>query len=250
MGSTPARRLPIGETYNLRDVGGYPVTGGGTTVWGKLFRSDYPKMNDAGRPELARLRLRIVVDLRAPSERAARPSEVDGLVGRTISQPFSVGELIGEDPSLGESLGTLYAAAVHQLGTQIAAVVSLLGEPGALPALVHCAAGKDRTGIIIGLILSAIGVPDATVAADYALTADYLTPDFFAATDPAALPAGHTDITPLHRAHPAAMLDMLTTTRSLAGDVASYLTGHGVAPQNIERLRAALVDPPGRDNPN
>jgi protein-tyrosine phosphatase len=242
MDSTPARRLPIGETYNLRDVGGYPVTGGGTTVWGQLFRSDYPKMNVAGRPELARLGLRTVVDLRAPSERAARPSEVEGLVDRAISRPFSVGELMADDPSLGESLSALYTAAVQQLGPQIAEVVSVLGEPDALPALVHCAAGKDRTGIVIGLILSAIGVPDATVAADYALTADYLTPEFFAAADPAAFPAGHIDITPLHRAQPAAMLDMLTTTRSLASDAASYLTGRGVAPQNLERLRTALVD--------
>jgi protein-tyrosine phosphatase len=236
------RRLPIGQTYNLRDVGGYPVTGGGVTAWRRLFRSDYPVLDDAARDEFRSLALRVVVDLREPGECAARPDELDGLVGRTINHPFSVGALISADPKLAGSLGALYGAAVRTLGAQIAIVVSALGEPEVLPALIHCAAGKDRTGIIVGLVLSAIGVPDETVAADYALTAEYLTPEFFASADNSYLATDHIDITPLHRAQPEAMLEMLHTTRSVAGDAVGYLTGHGVAPRSLQRLKAALVD--------
>ena len=53
----------------------------------------------------------------------------------------------------------------------------ILAQPGALPAVFHCAAGKDRTGILAGLLLSSLGVSDDDVVADYALTAEAMVPD-------------------------------------------------------------------------
>ena len=55
--------------------------------------------------------------------------------------------------------------------------MSELCAPAALPALVHCSAGKDRTGIVVALVLAALGVPDEVIAADYALSARYLDPE-------------------------------------------------------------------------
>jgi protein-tyrosine phosphatase len=237
----PVRRLPVGGTYNLRDIGGYPVAGGGVTIWGRLFRSDHPRLDGPGRSQLGRLALRTVVDLRDAAERVARPSQLEGLVGRTINHPLTVRSLLTTETATAPPLGDLYSTAVRNLGAEIAEVVSVLAEPRSLPGLVHCAAGKDRTGIIIGLVLSAVGVSDETVAADYALTAEYLTPEFFADIDFTSLPTGPVDITPLYHAEPTAMSEMLATTRSLAGDAASYLIGHGLALRSLERLRAALV---------
>ena len=245
----PSRRLPINDTFNLRDVGGYPVDGGGVTAWGVLYRADCPTLTVDGREALRGLGLRTVVDLRTGDERRRRPAALDGLVGRVVHRPVDAGALVGADPTTGTDLTVLYNAAVRLLGPDIAAAVTELGRPGALPALVHCAAGKDRTGIVVALVLSAAGVPDAAVAADYALTATYLTPAFFAGADPACQPAdarwpaGDVDLTPLHRADPDAILATLAEVRVIAGSARGYLLHHGVDPTDLDRLVSTLVTP-------
>jgi protein-tyrosine phosphatase len=233
-------RIEAGGLYNLRDLGGRPAGPGRRTVHGVLYRSDQP-MSAPG-PDLA---LRTVVDLREEQERARRPAVLGG-APVVAHRPLAVRELVAalpaDDP---DPLGALYVAALRERGPWIAAAVGELGRPGALPALVHCAAGKDRTGIVVALALSAVGVPDEAVVADFALSADHLTPAFFAGVGGPALPTA-VDPVLLRGADPRSMRRLLDELRTRHGGAAAYLLRHGVPAERLDRLRAALVAPDPR----
>lgn len=248
MASTaPARRLEIGTTYNLRDVGGYPVDGSGRTAWGRVFRSDLPRFVRSDGPRLRALRLRTVVDLRDDDECSAEPATFGGVEVRLVRRPLGLRSMITGLPA-GEAdpLGALYCAAAQQRGEQIAAAVAELCRPGALPALVHCAAGKDRTGIVVALTLSCVGVPDELVAADFALSSTYLTTGFFAAAERRSGPPTETgadvDLAALRRSEPESILRLLRCVRRQDGTVRRYLLRHGAPAAGLDALRAALVD--------
>lgn len=237
----PARRINVPSTFNLRDVGGYPVGDDRMTAWGRLYRSDLPGPS----AEVAALGLRTVIDLRSERERSARPSVATSLDGvRALHHSFGVGELLAADPSIGASLSSLYAAVLEHQAAAVAAAVSALLEPDALPALVHCTAGKDRTGLVIALVLSSVGVDDEVVAADYAVTADLLTPEFFAGVDRThVVPEGEFDPTPLYGADAASMRQTLDAVRDLYGGAQDYLVRHGVSRDGLLRLSDELVVP-------
>jgi protein-tyrosine phosphatase len=244
--SAPARRLEIGTTYNLRDIGGYALDGGGRTAWGRLFRSDLPKLTQSDGAALRRLRLRTVLDLRDDDECTADPATFGGVEVRLVRRPLGLRSLIAGLPA-GESdlLGALYCAAAEQRGPQIAAAVAELGRPDALPALVHCAGGKDRTGIVVALTLSCAGVPDEVVAADFALSATYLTSRFFADTARSGSVPGRADVDlgALRGAEPRSILRLLRFVRRHDGTVRAFLLRHGATPADLDALRAALVAP-------
>lgn len=236
------RRLPIGATYNLRDVGDYPLASGGCTRWGLLFRSDAARFADAGRAELESLGLRTVIDLRDDAERAMLPTGMDALVPRVLSRPLDPRPLLSHVRADGaDPLGELYTAIVRERGDRIAAIVNDLAQEGALPALVHCAAGKDRTGVVIALVLSAIGVPDDVVRADFALTSEYLTADFFAGLPAESGAADSAADEPLRAAHPESIGAMLRAVEESHGSARDFLVAHGVATDRIDHLRTALT---------
>ncbi|MFW0783458.1 tyrosine-protein phosphatase [Gordonia sp. CPCC 206044] len=242
MTTTPQlRRLALGATFNLRDVGGYPLTEGLQTKWGLLFRSDAPRVN--GGPEMMRLGLQTVVDLRDDTERDLLPTGLDAVVPSVRHRPLDPRSLMSESAEPGDDpLGDLYVALIRERGEQLAEIVSDLARPGALPALVHCAAGKDRTGVVLALVLSAIGVPDDVVAGDYALTADYLTAEFFE-TVPAQAGAAHPAAEEFRGAESRSMTAMLRVLNAEYGGATAYLGAHGVPAADLDGLRAALTCP-------
>jgi protein-tyrosine phosphatase len=235
-----SRTVSLGRSLNCRDVGGYPTADGRTVRWGVLYRSDLPVLDDEHEPELEAIGLSTVIDLREPEERAARPSSAVGRVPRVLDMSFGLGPMVAADPAKAASLRALYRAAILELGSQIAGVVAELCRPGALPALVHCAAGKDRTGMVVGLVLSAVGVADEDVARDYAMTADNLTTQFFDDLNQDAHNA-RVDLTSLLDAEADEMLHLLALVRDVAGDARTYLVEHGVDPVDLDRLHDSLL---------
>jgi len=238
--SQQSRAVSLGRSLNCRDVGGYATHDGRRVRWGLLYRSDLPVLDDEHAAELEALGLNTVIDLREPEERSARPSSAAGRVARTLDLSFGLGPVVAADPTKAASLRALYRTAILELGNQIADVVSELCGPGALPALVHCAAGKDRTGIVIGLVLSAIGVADEAVAQDYAVTAENLTATFFDGLNA----DGHSariDLTSLVGADVGEMLRLLELVREVAGDARTYLVEHGVTAEELDRLSGLLL---------
>jgi protein-tyrosine phosphatase len=233
------RRIEIAGVANFRDVGGYPAAGGRTVRWRRLFRSDAPHRLDAdGMAILSTFQLRSVLDLRTPAETELAPSPLDRLAARTTRI-----SLLGSDlESLPVELDAIYRFLIDERGDAIGEAVRVLCRPGAMPALVHCSAGKDRTGIVIALVLAALGVPDGLIMADYALSASYLELDQTPVIGELAATAGLDEQQAAALlASPAQLIAMvLDRVRTSAGSVDGYLTEHGVSGAELANLRAAL----------
>ena len=234
------RHLRVAGTRNLRDVGGYPTHSGGRVAWRTLFRSgSLHRLDRRGLAGLAGLDLRTIVDLRADIEVERAPSAVAGLPARIVRAP------IVRDPSTLPplaDLGAEYRYMIDECGDPIGAAVRELCVPGAFPALVHCAAGEDRTGIVIALVLAVLGVPDELIGADYALSSMYLDPDSTGAIGKPKAISGD-NVTAEPPSSPAGLiLKVLAWARSAGGgSVCGYLTDHGLSAANLAALRSALV---------
>jgi len=236
----PGRRVELAGVFNFRDVGGYPVAGGGAVRWRTLFRSDaLHQLDAAGRDALLRLGLRTVVDLRTRLELDNAPSALDGLKSRVRHVSLLTGDL----QSIPLTLAEIYRYFIDECGDAIAAAVAPLCADDAVPALVHCSAGKDRTGVVIALILAVVGVPDEVIAADYALSGSYLDPGRTPVIGQlqASTGLGAELTSALLSSPPALILDTLARVRATAGSADGYLRAHGLPEAALARLRAALI---------
>lgn len=234
------RRIELGGTLNLRDLGGYPAAGGGFVRWRTLLRSDaLHKLDSGGLAMLSELGLRTVVDLRTQLEAETAPSALGGLPVRLAH----ISILSGDMQSLPLDLEAIYRYMITECGDAIGAAVKMLCAVDALPALVHCSAGKDRTGVVIALVLAALGVPDQVIAADYALSSTYLDPDQTPAIGQVQASTGLGDglTRQLLTSPPALILDTLARVRAASGSVDGYLLEHGLRPEDLAQLRAALT---------
>ncbi|WP_244957184.1 tyrosine-protein phosphatase [Candidatus Frankia nodulisporulans] len=137
------------------------------------------------------------------------------------------------------TLEKLYTFAVDERGERLTAAVLALAAPDALPAVVHCSAGKDRTGMVIALTLALLGVPDETIAADYALTARYLVGEIAEALSTA--PNGKPVPAELLICPPELIVATLERIRDRHGDVRSFLLAHGATPTALDELRDTLL---------
>lgn len=251
MTGRPARFVDVDGCFNFRDLGGYRALDGRTIAWRKLFRSDsLHRGTAAGLAALASLRVATVLDLRTLGELAEHPwSPPTGWSGRwqhlplrAVTPDWSVDEatkLSSED-----FVAAHYYETVLRGGPVLAAAVTALSMPKAMPAVFYCAAGKDRTGIVAALLLVLLGVSAADAARDYALS------DVGTARWEASLRAGNRDDTQTAWSHvPSAMLradqdNMLTFLRRINaeyGSVANLVANLGVSDNTIDRLRATLL---------
>jgi protein-tyrosine phosphatase len=237
------RHLPVSGTLNFRDIGGYPVRSGGSTAWRTLFRSDALHLVDqAGSDLLGELGLRSVLDLRVMQETQIAPSPLADFASRGTEHTHL--SLVGRDFSeLPPELDGVYSFIVTRRAAAVGAAIKSLARPGALPALVHCTAGKDRTGIVIAFTLAVIGVPDHVIAADYALSSMYLdaeqTPVIGQIRASSGLGDQLTDA--LMASPPDLIMRALALARSQAGSIEGYLASNGVTQADLTALRAALV---------
>ena len=223
----------------MRDVGGYPAAGGRTTRWRTLLRSDILHRADATGPVLAGYGLRTVVDLRTDAEAEFAPSPSCGPGSRTVRI-----SLIGDDVrDVPQRLEAIYHYLVDRRGDAIAAAIGEVAAAGSVPALVHCSAGKDRTGIVIGMVLAVLGVPDEIIAQDYAVSASRIDPTVLQALSHIPGASGNGGLTPeLLSSPPAMLLGVLDRARAAGGgSVAGYLTGHGLPAGAVESLRETLT---------
>jgi protein-tyrosine phosphatase len=236
--AAPGRRIELAGLYNLRDLGGYP-TAGGSLPWRTLLRSDALHMLEpGGLATLTALGLRTIVDLRTHVEAEIAPSPLDHLTARHTHISILGGDL----QALPLELDAIYAYVIAQCGGAVADAIRPLCGPDAFPALVHCSAGKDRTGIVIAMVLGVAGVPDDVIAADYALSGGYLDPGRTAAIGQlqAGTGLGEQLTGELLSSPPQLILDVLAAARAAHGSVDGYLLAHGLTGVDLAALRAAL----------
>ncbi len=228
------RHVRLAGTRNLRDVGGYPAGDGRQTRWQTLFRGDaLDRLPVASQAALLALDLRLAVDLRWPTEVASAPSVFRDSPGvRYVNLP-----LRDPNPSPVSGLPGAYRRIVDDRGAQLAGVVGAILEQDGLPAIVTCAAGVDRTGLAIAIVLAAIGVSDDIIAADYALSVASFEGDGRAAglddwrSGPIAIDA-----------RPSTIVATLGYLRRRHGGVTGFLAAHGVAEDDVSRLRDLLTE--------
>ena len=135
-----------------------------------------------------------------------------------------------------------YKGSIDRNGRRIAAGVAAVtgAPPGAV--VVHCAAGKDRTGLLVALMLRAVGVADADIAADYALSAEYLRERY--AAELAEAPSGteQETIREGQRCDPETILGTMAHVDARHGGTVAYLASVGVSDRQLALLRTRLLD--------
>jgi protein-tyrosine phosphatase len=162
-------RIPIPGTYNFRDVGGLPALTG-TVREGVLFRSDgLHRLGEEGRSELRRLRVGRVIDLRDENEASIMPDDLDGLDVEVLRLPVFEGGGASQG-ARGISLDALYHRIVTQHTSVVVGALREIAGADERSVVVHCTAGKDRTGVVVALALRAVGVHRDAVVDDYART--------------------------------------------------------------------------------
>lgn len=255
-GSGPAvvsadRRISFEGITNFRDLGGYRTSEGAVVRWGLVFRADALHGFSPGDLDLYdRLGLRAVYDLRGDEERSERPNPVPSSPLTIIGRPAGTDPPATPPRSLTSADGErilrdLYVGLVDHAAEQIGQLYTALSRPDGLPALFHCHAGKDRTGVVAALLLEALGVERHTVLDDYELTARYRLRTHQETTYERLIELGLA---------PEAAAGVLTTPRWAMqealdhldadyGGVEAYLTGPaGMRKEDVEILRHRLLD--------
>ncbi len=234
--------------FNFRDLGSYATRDGRRMQPGRVYRSD-------GLQELTArdldhlcgpLGLGLVIDLRSSAE--VETHGTGAIAGRARIEPVPLFEQTRSSAS-GEiaaslrdgNMGDLYYVMLQAAAGPILRVVELLAAADA-PAVFHCAAGKDRTGVISALLLSLLDVPEETIVADYALSRRNIDAINSRLGSSEAysrwmeeLPDGAWD------ADPAAMERFLERVRGEHGSFAEWARGAGLADADREALRERLL---------
>ncbi|MFC6017504.1 tyrosine-protein phosphatase [Plantactinospora solaniradicis] len=238
--STPA----FATLFNFRDVGGRPGLDGRLVQRQRLYRSDSPhRIHGDDREAFAALGIRTVIDLRRPSEvrRDGRVPAYDGLAYHHIHPEHAFWEESAYSEELG--MARYLADRYHDLASTgsagLVAAIEVIADVQAAPVLVHCVAGKDRTGVVCALTLSVLGVADEDIAEDYARTIEGSArfSEWIASTLPAATPV----FAPFLGCPAEAMSLFLGELRGRHGSVERYLLDAGLDPARIDALRAHLL---------
>jgi protein-tyrosine phosphatase len=241
------RRIDLEGCLNFRDLGGYPAAGGRSIGWRRVFRSDSlhhltPRDVDRLRDELD---VRVVIDLRSTAERRAeplRPLEEQPI--EVHHTPLFDGERSSDDGGMTRhdmTLGERYLGLAELAKDRIARVLETIAlAPGS--AVYHCAAGKDRTGVISAILLGLVGVRDELIAADYAATRESLDAIIARLTASKGYETMLEALPPdtLH-ADPETILEMLALLRRAHGSVRGYARSAGLTDQVLERLEVKLL---------
>jgi len=253
---TPLRLVPLEGSFNFRDLGGYPGRDGRPTRWGRLFRSDaLHELTPADVALLGELGLRTVIDLRTERElhRSGRgplePEPVDfhhlavvqeGVRGTVTADTESV----AAPAPPGDDLAERYLWYLEVGRASLVQALGLLADAGRYPLVFHCAAGKDRTGVLAALVLELAGVDREVIVADYVLTAERLAfimdrwradPEF--AERMARIPASRFSV------EAATMEGFLDGLAERHGGARAWALGAGVPEATLDRLVDEVLDP-------
>jgi len=241
------RRIDLPGCANFRDLGGYPARGGMRLRWRRLFRSDAlhgltPEGVDRIVNELG---IGAIVDLRSTGEIG-----IDGrgqLRERTPTYhhlPLFDGPLTVDPESVNQlTLADRYFLIAERAKVPVARVVTTLAECS-MPAVYHCSAGKDRTGLISAIVLGLLGVPDEFIVADYAATQENLDAIIDRLTQSAGYREAIENLPPdtLH-AKPATMASLIDRLRDRYGSFRGYASHIGLGEAVIQQLEGGLLEP-------
>lgn len=238
------REYGFSRVFNFRDLGGHPTTDGRTVRWRRLFRSDtLSNLTDPDREPFQRLGIRTVIDLRRDYELAADGTVPpwDGVTHHNIDPGHPEWSLTpyqdGLDPQ--RYLADRYRDMAETGAPGLARAVAMLADADTAPAVVHCVAGKDRTGVVCALTLSLLGVDDEVIDADYAHSS-IGNQRYIAWIQRNGRPEAV--MRPWFYSHPGTMRLFLQELRERHGSVEDYVGKAGLGPERITALREHLLE--------
>lgn len=246
MQDVPARHLNLEGASNFRDLGGYRTVEGRTVRWRQLFRSNHlGRLTEADAAIVRRLGVRSAFDFRGLEERASAACglteievyslPIEPTVIAALKARLAAGSLSA--PVALEIMRESYRNYVLLNTDSFRALFAHLLEDRA-PLVIHCTAGKDRTGFACALILHALGVPDEVIAEDYLLT------NRFYRRDPSSASELPDDVRAAIGSVEASFLAAAFGAIRLAyGDVEHYLLdGLGLRERERARLKARYLE--------
>jgi len=248
MSDSPARHLNLAGASNFRDLGGYPSKDGRTVRWRQIFRSNHlGQLTEADIEVLRPLGLRSAFDFRGAEERVAATCGLREIVVHSLPIEPTVVAALRTRLATGVALSSVDALNVMRdsyrnyvrYNTPIfRALFAHLVEDRA-PLVIHCTAGKDRTGFACALILHALGVPDDLIAEDYLLTNRFYRREPSASSD---LPEDVRQV--LGSVETSFLAAAFAAISAAYGDLESYFSnGLGVGAQQRARLAARYLEP-------
>ena len=260
-------------TFNFRDTGGMPRKTAGATRAGVLYRSDaLSTLTPEGLEQLAASDIGVVVDFRTPMERQMAPdrlpvtrpfqvvelSILEGAVTGAAQQAMQVAAQQG-DPDAAASavsaalahlptLGELYIGMLEHGAAafaEVARLVAASADHQQTAVLIHCTAGKDRTGVAAALILDAVGVDRDAVVADYAASEANLAGTWadgmYAMIERMGVPLTRELKDLVVATPPVAIAQALAEVDSAHGGSAAYLASGGLTDDELAALRRRLA---------
>jgi protein-tyrosine phosphatase len=254
------RWLPFEGANNFRDLGGYQAADARTVRWGVIFRSGMlATLTDRDLEHLADLNLRLLCDLRTSDERRKHPNRMPAeeppeVMSLTV-WPRAVTELevlirggriwerlgatdLSADDTRGVMCG-FYRSYVMDHTTEYATLLKRLCKTGSRPAVIHCAGGKDRTGVAAALVLRVLGVPIEQIVHDYQLT-DRLIPEWAKQARDGVVPA---HIHAVLRSDPDFLLAAFEAIQRRHGSFEGYLRDAlGLTDRERDALCTALLE--------
>ncbi|WP_020573179.1 tyrosine-protein phosphatase [Actinopolymorpha alba] len=224
---------------NARDVGGMPTADGGTIRTGALVRTDHHgKLNADGIAALEAYGVSRIIDLRRERECERKPSpfaSTDHYQNIPVQNPAD-----SDNETL--TLAEIYMTMLDTRPKLFASAVAAIADAPAGAVVVHCAGGKDRTGMVVAMALYLAGVSPAMIAYDYSLTEQRLVDEsaeyLLGVTDPEQREI-------VRRLQPTPATNMLATLDHLQnrhGGVSAYLQAGGLAQEQVDALRERLRD--------
>lgn len=258
------RLLPLEGGRNFRDLGGYPAAGGKQVKWGKLYRSGtLYALTDEDYELLDERDIAVIADLRTNEERAEEPTMWQ------VDEPEILSWAYGQNANLGEIMKVFakegvtaedveqvmikfYRDLPEQQASHYTAIFDELANDN-MPLVMHCSAGKDRTGLGIGLILTALGVPREVILRDYAMSEkhqaipaldgkDYEFDEDSPHAAMASLPKEL--VAPLMGSNPAYLESAFAAIEAEYPSVLAYIQSElQVTDEELASLRANLLEP-------
>jgi protein tyrosine/serine phosphatase len=242
--SEATRALAWDACLNVRDLGGIVTADGRRVRHGALIRSDQLcRLSDRGRTAFLEHGIRTVIDLRTPTEAAKDPDPIWHEHGVDhVLVPQQSEQLWREFDPIAKTRAERDALAIDRCADQNAAMARTVARAAPGGVLIHCLAGKDRTGIAVALLLSLVGVSESDIAADYALSEAALAAERVAALAAAPDPEARARIERGYDSRAETMLATLAHLRTRHGGAEAYLARAGLSASDVQRIRERLID--------
>ena len=245
------------QLINFRDFGGYSTTSGQRIKTGCLYRSgrtDQASRRD--RETLHALGIKTLIDLRSPKERKQVMRLWPG--ARVISLPMPFDEITRQrlkplffrrdvQTAVYDMVEGVYLDTVDHSRSQVGALFSLLQQPDVYPALIHCRAGRDRTGFVSAVIQLALGVSGEDVTAEYLRSNANLLPQIrHTATLLKTLSLGLLSTQSLHAvvaSQERYIRAVIGKIEDEYGGIAGYLAHCGIGSEDVSVIKEILLEP-------